>query len=80
MERILLLFNFILPSVFFVLGKRRGEKELMAESVLFFLAAVLFSPVVCIYFSLTAQAVFSAFLMLLEYFSLAAIVYRSERI
>ena len=79
MAKILLILDFLLPTVFFFLGRRmKGEKKkrVMRESLVLFFAAGIFAPVVFTYFSLTLQAVFSAFLMLLAFAGIFAISYK----
>jgi len=79
MKEIILLFNFLIPALFFFLGrsvKGKKGKDMMTESVFVFLIAIIFTPVVHIFMPLSVQMIFCAFLMLLQSIGICKICYR----
>ena len=79
MQEMILLFNFLIPTLFFFLGrsmKGNLRREIMKESIFVFLIALIFTPVVHIFLPLSVQMIFCAFLMLLESIGVCRICYR----
>lgn len=83
MNQILICLDFILPSLFFCLGcKIKGgrKKKIAEESLVVFVAALLFSPLVHLYFPLNLQAFYSAALMFVQFLLLTGACYKIEKI
>ncbi len=79
MQEMVLFFNFFIPVFFFFLGrsmKGKKKKAIIAESIFVFLVALIFTPIVHIFSSLSTQMVFSAFLMLLQGIGICRICYQ----
>lgn len=81
MKELLLAVDFICPAVFFLLGRALGKKEgraLIKDGLLVFLAALLFAPIVYLFFSLAVQGVCTALLIFLQFALVAFRLYKEK--
>jgi hypothetical protein len=81
MKEIALFFDFFVPVFFFFLGrslKGNVKKEVIRESFFVFLVALIFTPVVYLFTSLSVQIVFCAFVMLLQGVCICKICYKKK--